>query len=319
MVNGPSSTLAPEAGEDRRARPRPAATHSPVLGARDANPFGDLATLQHLSARLARGLKPVFESFLRRELRAWAEPVSVQRFADYRAERGDMLGAWQPLAMGNARARAQLVLDAPLVLEMLDAFFGGEGEAPGALPSEFTPAAEALAARLGAAVAAPVEAAWEPVARVGFAAATSANVAAAPDWGADEPVVVTRFGFAEGTRTPAYVDLVYPMAGLKPHTGALAAKVKAATTEVEPQWRNALTRAVMQVRLPVRSVLAEPVIPLGQLLELKAGDVLPIDFGPEVPVMVAKRRLGTGQVGTANGRAAVRLTQLEPLSEEDFQ
>ncbi|MBO9622036.1 MAG: flagellar motor switch protein FliM [Sphingomonas sp.] len=317
MVNGPSSTMAPEAGEDRRARPRPAATHSPVLGARDANPFGDLATLQHLSARLARGLKPVFETMLRRELRAWAEPVSVQRFADYRAERGDMLTAWQPLAMG--KARAQLVLDAALVLEMLDAFFGGEGEAPGALPSEFTPAAEALVARLGAAVAAPVETAWEPVTRVGFAPALSANVAAAPDWGADEPVVVTRFGFAEGTRSPAYVDLVYPMAGLKPHSGALAAKVKAATTEVEPQWRNALTRAVMQVRLPVRSVLAEPVLPLGQLLELKAGDVLPIDFGPEVPVMVAKRRLGTGQVGTANGRAAVRLTQIEPLSEEDFQ
>jgi flagellar motor switch protein FliM len=35
--------------------------------------------------------------------------------------------------------------------------------------------------------------------------------------------------------------------------------------------------------------------------------------------MVASRRLGTGLVGTANGRAAVRLTQLEQLSEEDFR
>jgi len=60
-------------------------------------------------------------------------------------------------------------------------------------------------------------------------------------------------------------------------------------------------------------------VPLTMLLDLKAGDIIPIDFGPEVPVMVAERRLGTGLVGTANGRAAVRLTSLEPITEEDFR
>jgi flagellar motor switch protein FliM len=96
-------------------------------------------------------------------------------------------------------------------------------------------------------------------------------------------------------------------------------KVHGNKDEVEPEWRSGLTRAVMAVTLPVRSVLAEPTMPLGRLLELKEGDVIPIDFGPEVPVMVAKRRLGTGLVGTANGRAAVRLTSLEPINAEDFQ
>ncbi len=60
-------------------------------------------------------------------------------------------------------------------------------------------------------------------------------------------------------------------------------------------------------------------IPLGRLLELKAGDVIAVDFGPEVPVMVASRRLGTATVGTANGRAAVRITSLEPINAEDFR
>jgi flagellar motor switch protein FliM len=66
-------------------------------------------------------------------------------------------------------------------------------------------------------------------------------------------------------------------------------------------------------------VLAEPMIPLSRLLELKAGDVIPIEFGAEVPVMVASRRLGTGLVGTANGRAAVRLVSFEPINAEDFK
>jgi flagellar motor switch protein FliM len=315
MVNALSDVEAPE----RRERTRSGAEHAPALGTANLNPFGDLVTLQHLSARLAKSLKPVFEGVLRQELRCWAEPLVVQRYADYKTERGPGLSAWQPLAMGNARARAQLVLDARMVLEMLDAFFGGDGDVTNPLPTEFTPAAEALVARMGQSLVAPLDAAWEPVSRVAFRAAPTASIAAAPDLGSDDPVVVTRFGIASGDRKPSYFDLLYPVAALKPHGASLVAKVHGASTEVEPEWRSGLTRAVMGVTFPVRSVLAEPVVPLGRLLELKAGDVIPIDFGAEVPVMVAARRLGTGLVGTANGRAAVRLTSLEPINAEDFR
>src|SRR3546814_13124785 len=64
---------------------------------------------------------------------------------------------------------------------------------------------------------------------------------------------------------------------------------------------------VMTVKFPVRSVLAEPVISLARLMELKEGDVIPISFGPEVPVMIGTDRFGPGTVGPSNGRAAIRL------------
>jgi flagellar motor switch protein FliM len=315
MVNSPS----PLGSAERRERPRASAEHAPALGTANLNPFGDLVTLQHLSARLAKSWKGVFEGLLRKDLRAWAEPLAVQRFADYKAERGAGLAAWQPLVMGNARARAQLVLDAGLVFEMLDAFFGGDGEAPQPLPQEFTPAAEALVGRIGQSAAGLLDKAWEPLSRIAFRAEGTANLAAAPELGSEDPVVVTRFGLAAGENRPHFFDLLYPVAALKPHGAALTVKVHGKPDEVEPEWRSGLTRAVMGVTLPVRSVLAEPVVPLGRLLELREGDVIPIDFGPEVPVMVARRRLGTGLVGTANGRAAVRLTSLEPINAEDFQ
>lgn len=315
MVNAPSDVGTAE----RRERPRAGAEHAPALGTANLNPFGDLVTLQHLSARLAKALKPVFEGLCRADLRVWAEPLVVQRWTDYRTERGHDRTAWQPLTMGNAKARVQLVLDARHLLEMLDAFFGGDGRAPDPLPTEFTPAAEALAARIAGAIAAPLETAWEPLTRVAFRAVAGANIAALPELAGDDPVVVTRFGLAIGERKPAFVDILYPVAALKPHGAALMVKVHGVPAEVEPEWRSGLTRAVMGVKFPIRSVLAEPRIPLGRLLELREGDVIPIDFGPEVPVMVASRRLGTGLVGTANGRAAVRLTQLEELSEEDFR
>lgn len=299
MVNAPATT-------DRRSREREPAQASP-LGAAKLNPFGDLHTLQHLSARLARTLRPVWEPLLRREARCWAEPLSVQRFGDYRAERGDALAAWAPLAMTPAAGAAWVVLDGRFVLELLDLFFGGSGAVAAPLPAEFSPAADAMSARIARLLADPLGAAWEPLTRVAF---TPGKVELNADIDADDAVIVTRFGVAAVVGgKPAFVDILYPVAALKPHGATLAGKVLD-KAEPDPAWRNGLTRAAMGVRFPIRSVLAEPVVPLTKLMELKAGDVIPISIAPDVPVMVGRDRLGCGTVGTSNGRAAIRLTSL---------
>jgi flagellar motor switch protein FliM len=104
---------------DRRERPRRTANHA-ALGTANLNPFGDLHTVQHLSARLARGVRAVFEPLLRRECRTWAEPLVVQRLADYRVERPDGLTAWLPLTMSAAgipsAGQALAVLDGRFVM-----------------------------------------------------------------------------------------------------------------------------------------------------------------------------------------------------------
>jgi flagellar motor switch protein FliM len=305
MVNSPATSAS-----ERRERPRAPASGGVALGQAKLNPLGDLHTVQHLSARLARGLKPIFEPVLGADLRCWAEPLSVQRFADYRSERGEDLTAWLPLAIAGATGTgaAVLVMDARDVLQMLDRFFGGTGAAPAAMPQVLPPSAEALVARLGTSLQQPLARAWEPLAPLSF---TAGRVESAPASLADgeAAMVVTRFGMAAGDAQPAFVDLLYPMAALKPYSATLAGKV-VEKAEPAPAWRHQLTRAAMDVRLPVRSVLAEPVVPLSLLMNLKVGDVIPISFGPDVPVMVANARLGTGAVGTANGHAAVRLTRL---------
>ncbi|MDP1028213.1 FliM/FliN family flagellar motor switch protein [Sphingomonas sp. KR1UV-12] len=312
MVNAQPTT-------DRRTRPRvgdSAAAEAAVLGAQKLNPFGDLHTLQHLSARLARGLRPVWETLLRREVRSFAEPLSVQRFADYRAERGDLLTGWLPLAMTPGTAggptHAWLVIDGRFLIEMLDLFFGGAGVAPLPMPAEFSPAADAMAVRVAGMFADALGTAWEPLARVSFEAG---RLEQAADIDGEDAVIVTRVG-VDTTAKPMFVDILYPVLALKPHGATLTGKV-VDKAEPDPAWRNALARATMGVRFPVRSVLAEPVVPLSMLMELKAGDVIPIAIAPDVPVMVGRDRLGCGTVGTSNGRAAIRLTSLaQPESDE---
>ena len=307
MVNGGQRS-----GE-RRGKPRDDLVQPGRLGEAKLNPFGDLHTLQHLSARLARGLKGFWEPLLRREVRSWAEPLSVQRFADYRIERPDRLTAWLPLAMGAADrngSSALAVLDGGFVLALLDQFFGGTGAAPATLPAEFSPAADALLARLSAGLVAPLTAAWEPLAAQSFQPRRAeTNPALLGGIDGDDACVVTRFGIASGNDAPVFVDILYPVGALKPFAATLTGKVLD-KAEPDPAWRAALTRSVMAVKFPVRSVLAEPVVPLSTLMALKPGDVIPISVAADVPVMVGRDCLGAGTVGASNGRAAIRLTQL---------
>jgi flagellar motor switch protein FliM len=313
MVNGSS----PQSTE-RRERPR-VAEHV-TLGGSNLNPFGDLHTLQHLSARLARGMRRVFEPLLRKEIRTFAEPLVVQRFADYRAERPDGLTAWLPLAMAPQTGQAMVVLDGRFVMELLDLFFGGNGATPHDMPSEFTPAAEAMIGRLGMMLAVPLKSAWEPLARIDFRPGhVEANAALVAGIDGDDAMVVTRFGIASGAGKPAFIDIVYPVAALKPYAPSLTGKVHAKTAEPDPAWRNSLTRAVMGVRFPIRSVLAEPMVSLSMLMNLKAGDVIPISLGADVPVMVGGDRLGAGTVGTSNGHAAIRLNSISREKLEELQ
>lgn len=316
MVNAPSEVPAGE----RRDIPRRAAAHVASLGAANLNPFGDLHTLQHLSALLARTLRGVFEPILRREARIWAEPLVVQRFADYRAERPESLTAWLPMAMAPLPGTALVLFDGKFVLEMLDYFFGGPGDAPSPLPTEFSPAAEAMVNRLGQMLAPPLRSAWEPLARIEFRPGRAeSSPALLADFDGEDAVVITRFGIATGSAKPTFVDIIYPVTALKPYAPSLTGKVHGRAALPDPAWRNGLTRAVMGVKFPVRSVLAEPMISLVKLMELKAGDVIPISFGNDVPVMVGRDRLGTGTVGTSNGRAAIKLTTIERTDEEDFR
>ncbi len=304
-----------EATSNRRTRDRAPAAHAAGLGASKLNPFGDLHTLQHLSARLARSLRGVFEPLLRRELRTWAEPLVVQRFGDYRAERPDGLTAWLPMIMSPQGATGLCVLDGVLVLELLDLFFGGTGTVPAVIPSEFSPAAEAMVARIGQSIAAPLRAAWEPLARIDFTPTRVEVNAAMLATDAEDAMIVTRFGLAAGDDKPVFIDLIYPVTALKPHAPTLTGKVLD-KQEADPAWRTSLTRAAMNVRFPIRSVLAEPVVRLSMLMNLKPGDVIPIAFGPEVPVMVGTDCLGRGTVGTSNGHAAVRLTHIARFDDE---
>lgn len=297
---------------------RAPAQHAPVLGSAAANPLGDLQALAQVNQHLARSLRGLFEPLLRQPVKVAAEPITVERFDAYLAARGQALSSVTMMTMAPLSGQAMLVLDGALTFRLVDVYFGGPGLAPNPLPAEFTPTAEAMIARIGAGFAERLAGAWGELAEIAFQPGrTETNPAMLSHLDGEDRVVRARFMLTIAEARPIEIDLLYPAAALKPIAAILSSKVQSRRQAEDPTWSNNLARAVMSVKLPVRSVLAEPVIPLAQLMTLKPGDIIPISFGPEIPLLVSNNRFARGAVGASNGRAAIRVHRIEPLEDED--
>ena len=313
MVKAASTTPVQGAASGRAT-----AQHAPVLASASANPLGDLQALAQVNQRLARSLRGLFEPLLRQAVKVSAEAISVERFDAYQASRGQALSSVTMIGMAPLSGQAMLVLDGALTFRLVDLYFGGPGLPPNPLPAEFTPTAEAMIARIAAGFAERLSGAWGELAEIAFQPGrTEANPAMLSHIDGEDRVVRTRFVLSVGEARPIEIDLLYPAASLKPIAAILSSKVQSRRQAADPAWTNNLARAVMQVKLPVRSVLAEPVIPLAQLMTLKPGDIIPISFGPEIPLLVSNNRFARGAVGASNGRAAIRVHRIEPLEDED--
>lgn len=297
---------------------RATAQHAPVLGSASANPLGDLQALGPVNQQLARTLRTLFEPLLRQQVKVAAEAVAVERWDAYLASRGGGLSSVTLMSMAPLSGQAMLVLDGGLTFRLVDVYFGGPGLAPNPMPAEFTPTAEAMIERVAAGFAERLSGAWAELAEIGFhPGRTEGNPAMLPHIDGEDRVARSRFLLTIGEAAhPVAVDLLYPAASLKPIASILSSKVQSRRQAEDPAWMNKLTRAVMNVKLPVRSVLAEPVIPLKQLMTLKPGDIIPLSFGPEIPLLVANHRFARGAVGASNGRAAIRVHRIEPLDED---
>ena len=314
MVKNASTTLDKEPAPGRRG----SAQHAAALGSASTNPLGDLQALAHVNQHLSRGLRTLFEPLLRQGVKVSVDPIAVERFDDYLTNRGGGLTSVTLFGMAPLSGQAMLVLDGALTFRLVDVYFGGPGAAPSPLPVEFTPTAEAMIARIANGFGERLSAAWAELAAIAFTPGrTEANPAMLSNIDGEDRVVRTRFVLTIGEGAQVSVDLLYPAASLKPIAPILSSKVQSRRQAQDPAWMNSLTRAVMNVKLPIRSVLAEPVIPLAQLMSLQPGDIIPISFGPEIPLLVSNRRFARGAVGAANGRAAVRVHSIEPIEDED--
>lgn len=270
-----------------------------------------IPAIDRLNERLVRRLRDVIEPFARVKPKVATEPCIIRGFSEWQAEQPEFtslsLYAFRPM-----KGAILLKIDPEFVSRLVDAFYGGSGAQAPRRAREFTATEESLLGRLCEALIGAIAEGWSEIVPVRpqlRARETNAGFAGLAK--ADEMIALARFTIAPWAGHSSVIEILYPVAGLRSIEPELAAKSHDDASAKTGEWRERLGSAVGEVRIEARTVLARPELSLAELMQLQAGDIIPVSLSKHVPLIVAGRRIALGTVGEHDGRAALKIDKME--------
>ncbi len=197
-----------------------------------------------------------------------------------------------------------------MIRYLAESFYGGTGKRPsvGRHRSQLTPSELRLAVRLDNSIASAVERLWQ-LAVTGQARILATGTREEICDSAKDGPIVSWLNFALTTKDKQTwpITLGLSAEAFTAATAETGNQPATDTAEPDPVWQSRLSRALAQVQLPVRAVLARPVLSLPQLADLQVGDVLPVAVKSQINILVADRQWARGTMGEREGSAALRI------------
>ena len=269
---------------------------------------GRMPTLEMINERFARLHRVSLYNLLRRAPEVAVGPVQVKKFSEFvhtlHVPTSLNLVRFNPL-----RGTALIVLDPKLVFAVVDNFFGGSGRHAKIEGREFTATEQRIIQLVLRSVFADLHEAWSHVADMQLEFLQSeinphfANIVSP-----SEIVVVTSFHVElDGTGGNLHVTMPYAM--IEPLREVLDAGVASDRMEKDERWMQSLREEMEDAELALTTLVGHTSISLGELINLKPGDILPCDFSGKVTMIAEDVPVFRGTLGTSRGHQAVKIDE----------
>ena len=263
----------------------------------------DLARLSPVSEQLATAFQRILASA---KVEVKAGPVAAARYAEWRIAQNPcaMLLRYTFGANGD-----EIVFHIPgyFVSQAMDIGYGGQGQvaARSSLTATETRFVERIAEQLlsyvSLAVAKPCQLAEIQSDILAFA------------WPKSRDQIVLASFFVENPAIKSATIGCFMDEAVARRLRDRLAEPGEVVASPNPEWRMRMKSAAMRVNMTARAVLTGAELPASQLLTLKPGDILPVLLPSQIPLTVAGRRFACGTIGEANGRAALKIEQIERM------
>ncbi|HEY9199646.1 MAG TPA: flagellar motor switch protein FliM [Gammaproteobacteria bacterium] len=269
---------------------------------------GRMPTLEMINERFARYFRISLFNMLRRTAEISVGGVQMLKFAEY------VHSLFVPTSLNLVkvnplRGTGLFVFDPKLVFIVVDNYFGGDGRFPTKIEGrEFTPTEQRVIQRILHQAFDDLTQAWRPVMPINFEYMNSeVNPQFANIVSPTEVVVVSTFHIElEGGGGALHVTLPYSM--VEPIRDLLDAGVQSDRSEVDDRWRVAIREEMKSAPVEMSSVLTETTISMRDLMNLKAGDVIPIDLPEVVTLRAEDIPVFRGRFGVSQGNRAIKIT-----------
>jgi flagellar motor switch protein FliM len=270
---------------------------------------GRMPTLEMINERVARALRITMFDMLRRSPDISVGTVATLKYAEYISSLSVPtslnLIRFQPLS-----GTGMMIFEAKLIFALIDVFFGGTGRHVKIEGRDFTPTENQMIELLMEQVSAATQDAWAGVmpARIEFLNREMnpnfANIVSPTDI-----VVVSRLRIDfEGRGGEIHLTLPYAM--LEPLKDTLRAGMQSDRADREERWSQLLRNELEESEVGVVTRLGTASTTVARLIDMRPGDVIPIEFDGQATVLADGIPLFWGELGQQRGQQVVRVRQM---------
>ncbi|MEZ9440808.1 flagellar motor switch protein FliM [Vibrio atlanticus] len=270
---------------------------------------GRMPTLELINERFARHMRISLFNMLRKTAEVSINGVQMMKFGEYQNT------LYVPTSLNMVRFRplkgtALITMEARLVFILVENFFGGDGRFHAKIEGrEFTPTERRIIQLLLKIVFEDYKEAWSPVMGVEFEYLDSeVNPSMANIVSPTEVIVVSSFHIeVDGGGGDFHVVMPYSM--VEPIRELLDAGVQSDKMETDVRWSSALRDEIMDVPVNFRVNLLEQDISLRDLMELRPGDVIPMNMPENATMFVEELPTYRVKMGRSGEKLAVQISE----------
>ncbi len=287
------------------------------LGTQERIVRGRMPTLELINERFARYLRIGLFNYMHRTTEISVGPIRVQKYSEFIRNlvvpTNLNLVAAKPL-----RGTSLFVFDPNLVFLVVDNMFGGDGRFHTRVEGrDFTPTEQRIIRGLLNVVFAEYARSWKPVYDISFEYIRSemnsqfANIATP-----SEIVISTTFSLEFGG-TAADMHICFPYSMVEPIRDLLYSSMQSDQLSSDQRWIVMLRKQLKDAEVEIAAQLASTTVTLGQILKMKAGDIIPISIPEKITVNVDHIPLMECRYGQQGGQYALKIERFVTLDNEE--
>ncbi len=292
---------------DRQAEGDDGKVRSYNFSSQDRIVRGRMPTLEMINERFARLFRISLFNMLRRSAEISIGGIQMLKFSEY------IHSLFVPTSLNLVkikplRGTGLMVIDPKLVFILVDNYFGGDGRFHTKIEGrEFTPTEMRVIEMMLNLTFRDFKEAWAPVMAVEFEYINSeVNPQFANIVSPTEVVVVTTFHVElDGGGGDLHITMPYSM--VEPIREILDAGVQSDREDIDDRWALSLQEEMKEAEVEVSSVLTKVDLSLGEILKIKAGDIIPIDLPDMVSLYAEDIPVFKGYFGVHEGVNSIKI------------